>query len=360
MLSSQEKVSFEIEHFALLKPSLERLDHEKFDVALTDLQLPDSNKLESFQKLHAKAPDMPIVIITGTHEEYELAIQSLKEGAQDYLRKSEVNPDSLIRAIRYSMERQKTKNELNKAYSDLKSTQEQLIQSEKLAGLARFSEGIAHEVRNPLGIIMGGVEFLEKKLSDADINIKNSVDMIKNAALRASDILSSFLVYAKSRSKTAEKSDLGDIVSKIAASLRKNVSLANIKLTTEMKKENMCVKIDKGRIEEAITNILNNAVEAMPGGGSINIKGYIAPMPGSSSGRQACIIQIDDTGAGISNENMKKIFEPFFTTKIRTAGKGRGLFTAKTSVESFDGTISIESVEGKGTSVKVALPWCND
>lgn len=69
-------------------------------------------------------------------------------------------------------------------------------------------------------------------------------------------------------------------------------------------------------------------------------------------------MQIDDTGSGISRNDMQKVFEPFFTTKIRTVGKGRGLFTAKTIVESFDGTISVESVEGKGTSVKISLPCC--
>ena len=359
MILTSDGASYQIEHFPLLKPAIERLSRGGLDLILTDLQLPDSDGINTFQRIQAVVTDIPIIIMTGTYEEEELAVQALKQGAQDYLRKSEVNPNSLLRSVRYSIERQHTKNELKEAYSDLLEAQEKLIQSEKLAGLARFSEGVAHEIRNPLGIIIGGSELLEKKLSGAEEDIKTAVGMIKNAALRASDILKSFLVYAKSSSKTAERSDLCAITRDVTGLFKARSASPDVAINTEIPKEGIYVEVDKEQIAEAISHILNNSLEAITGRGAITIKTYKVPMPGSPDAGAAGIVQIDDTGAGISAENMPKLFEPFFTTRTRTIGKGRGLFTAKTIVESFGGTITIDSVQGKGTSVRIALP-CRD
>lgn len=358
MLSEGCGISCEIEHFSKLSLAIARLLDGGIDVILTDFQLPDSKGINTFQQVHATAPQIPIVIMTGTYEEEGLAIEAIKQGAQDYLRKSEVSSDSLIRSIRYSIERQNIKNELRKAYSDLMTTQEQLIQSEKLAGLARFSEGIAHEVRNPIGIIIGGAELLEKKLSGSDEEVRAFVGMIKTAAIRASDILKSFLVYAKTRSETAEELDLRDVAKSMLESLKKKNIPSNINVVTEISGDRMCVEADKNQIDEAIRNICNNSLESMPDGGTITIKMYKSSMPGSLSEEPAYVIEIIDTGMGIADEDKPKLFEPFFTTKVRTTGKGRGLFISKTIVEFFGGKIVISSAIGKGTDVKIALPCC--
>lgn len=373
MFASQESISFEIELFLDIKSAMERLARGGIDIILTDLKLPDSDGLNTFNRIYAEAPDVPIVIITGTYEEDGYALEAMKKGAQDYLRKTEVNPDSLVRAVRYSIERQATKNELKRvnaelnvlyselkgAYADLKATQEKLVQSEKLAGLVRFSEGIAHEIRNPLSIIIGNSELLEKKLTDIDQAAKTSIGTIKTAAVRASDILKTFLVYTGSKNVAAEKTDACNMVQGIVAAFKDKNIPSNVKVVTEIAKEKICAKIEKGRMGEAVTNILNNAVEAMPKGGTITVKVYQSSESTYLPGVNACVIEIDDTGAGISKENMAKVFEPFFTTKDRKReGAGRGLFIAKSIVESFDGQLTIASIEEKGTSAKIILPCC--
>ncbi len=374
MFASEKSISVDIEHFVTVKEAMERLAKGNIDIVLTDLQLPDSDGLNTFNRIYAEAPDIPIIIMTGTYEEEEIALTAIKNGAQDYLRKSEASPDTLVRAVRYAMERQYTKNELKRvsdelnvlykelkgAYADLKTTQERLVQSEKLAGLVRFSEGIAHEVRNPLGIIIGGSEILEKKLVKSDKETRESVEMIKRAAIRASEILKTFLVYSVSKNKAAEKVNFGAMMEEICASIKKTRIAPNIKLSTDIAKEDMCVKVVIDQVQEAVLALFNNSVEAMPSGGTITIKAYKGSDPKLLSGRTSCIIEVNDTGVGISKENMPKMFEPFFTTSQRKReGAGRGLFVTKNTVESLEGQITIDSEVGKGTSVKIGLPPCN-
>lgn len=372
MLASVKDVSVDIEHFVYVKDGLDRLAKGGVDIVLTDLQLPDSDGLNTFYKIYAEVPEVPIVVMTGTYEEEEMAMEALQKGAQEYLRKAEVNPDTLLRAIRYSIERQRIKNELKKvsdelkvyykelksAYADLKSTQDKLVQSEKLAGLVRFSEGIAHEVRNPLGIIIGGTEVLEKKLAGADEETRNFVDMIKRAAVRASDILKTFLVYSKSGHVTVAKENANDMLFNILKEFKEKNKAAGIEIIENITSEEACVEVDKSQIGEAITGILVNSIEAMPGGGSIVVKGYRSPVSASGTGMQY-VIMVDDTGSGMPKGDLTKLFEPFFTTKERKReGAGRGLFTAKAIIESFGGHITVDSVEGKGTNVTIMLPCC--
>ncbi|GEM_PF-1878602 len=374
MFASEKSISVNIEHFVTVREAMDRLAKGNIDVVLTDLQLPDSDGLNTFNRIYAEAPDIPIIIMTGTYEEEGIALTAIKNGAQDYLRKSEANPDTLVRSVRYAIERQYTKNELRRvsaelsvlykelkdAYADLKTTQERLVQSEKLAGLVRFSEGIAHEIRNPLGIIIGGSEILEKKLDKADKETKESIEMIKRAAVRASEILKTFLVYTVSRNKASERINFGEMMEEMCSSIKKSKIAPNIKIVTDVAKEDMCVNVGIDQIHEAVVSIFNNSAEAMPNGGTITIKAYKGSDSKILSGRSACIIEIDDTGVGIPKENMPKMFEPFFTTSQRKReGAGRGLFVTKNIVESFDGQIVIDSTVGRGTIVKIGLPPCS-
>ena len=264
-----------------------------------------------------------------------------------------------MRSINYALERKKIELALEKAYLDLKITQERLVQSEKMAAIGRFSEMIAHEVKNPLGIIIGGSEFLQAKLADADEGTKMSVEKVLGAAVRANQILESFLVYAEAPKIVTAKLSASDLMAEVMASFRRTNDLGKIKVAADTGKDDIYVAVDRGQVSLAVISILTNAVEAMPDGGTLTVKVYKASVPDVASGAPSCVIEIADTGVGIPRESLSKVFEPFFTTKVRTVGKGLGLFLSKTAADVHKGKITVESTPGKGTDVKLVLPCCS-
>ncbi len=253
-------------------------------------------------------------------------------------------------------ERKAAEEALKKAYAELKETQQELIISTKMAVLGRFATGIAHEVKNPLGIILGGAEFLETKLPKTDKIVRETLAKIKESVLRADSILKSLLLYAKPSPVKIEKVPLNDLAREVSSLVGYKTFSENIKLKTELAEENIYTSADRNQIYQVIFNIAINSIDATPKGGEITIRTYKEKTGALLNGKPACVIEIADTGAGISQENMANIFEPFFTTKERTVGKGLGLFIAKTIVDNYGGEIIVDSVEGKGTDVKVAFP----
>ncbi|MDD2654932.1 MAG: PAS domain S-box protein [Candidatus Omnitrophica bacterium] len=258
--------------------------------------------------------------------------------------------------LRDITERKKSEIELRKAYVELEEAQEMLIQSEKMAALGRFSSGIAHEIKNPLGIILGGLEFLEAILSkESNSEVKIAIEKIKETTLRANAIVQGLLRFSRPSELTIETVDPNNLIRENLSLLKYRIPLSDIKIETQLEKEGFFVDVDKAQMGQVIFNLLMNAIEAMPKGGKITIKTYKAAFTRFPA-KQASIIEIIDTGEGISKENLSRIFEPFFTTKRDKKGTGLGLCIAKAIVENHKGRLMIVSELNKGTNVKIVLP----
>ncbi len=238
----------------------------------------------------------------------------------------------------------------------LKKAQQELIQSEKLAALGRFSSGIAHEIKNPLGVILGGSEFLEMKLSQTDADIKTTIDKIKKSTLRANTIVEGLLKFARPSELKTERIKPNDLVNETLSLLKYRVPLRNIKVETHFAKEELYIEVDKDQMLQVFFNLLMNAIEAMPKGGKITIKTYKMAESEFSLDKYLCVIEIMDTGEGISKDNLRKLFEPFFTTKRDKKGIGLGLFMAKMIANNHKGDLVIDSKQRKGTTAKIILP----
>lgn len=252
-------------------------------------------------------------------------------------------------------ERKRSEEELKKAYKQLKETEQKLIQSEKMAAVGRFSSWVAHEVKNPLGIMLGGLEFLEKRIGLGDAEVCQALATVKDAVLRTNSILESLLHYTKPSDLKIEIVDASEIAGFIVGMVKTRASLANIVIDTEME-PGLNIPADKNQMDQALFNIVNNSMEAMPKGGKILLKVYKAVVPELSTEDMSCVIEVGDTGRGIPKDNISRVAEPFFTTKERGVGTGLGLFIARKIIDSHNGTILIESTEGKGTVVKIVLP----
>ncbi len=253
-------------------------------------------------------------------------------------------------------ERIKANEELSHALTKLKEVQYGLIQSEKLAALGRFSSGIAHEVKNPLGIILGGTEYLERKLQTKNEDIKIALKKIKESTLRADTIVCDLVKFAMPSEIKTEKITPQELINETFSLLKYRSSLVNVEMAAEFAKEIIYIDIDKNQMQQVFFNVFVNAIDAMPKGGDIKVKTYKASGEEFSISGRVCVIEVVDTGEGIAKENLTRLFEPFFTTKRDKKGTGLGLAMSKTIVENNHGVLFIDSELNKGATVKIVLP----
>jgi PAS domain S-box-containing protein len=264
---------------------------------------------------------------------------------------------AILKFIRDISARKKAEEELQRAYEELKEMQGKLIQSEKMAALGRFSAGITHEIKNPLSIIIGGTDFLSRKLRDADEDTHKALKKIKEAALRADSILMGLLKFSRPSKLTVEPIDPVDLVQETLSLLQYRAPFQNIRIVTDFPAEPMQIRADKAQLQQVLLNLFLNAQEAMGEEGQITVRVYGERKSLPHGGKPACIIEVIDSGMGISPENLPKVFEPFFTTKRDMKGTGLGLSISKMIVDHHGGSMTLQSETGKGTKVQIILPW---
>lgn len=264
-------------------------------------------------------------------------------------------------------ERKKVESELKEAYANFKNAQDQLIQSEKFNAAGRLASGVAHEVKNPLGIIKQGAEYLEGKLLPSEKAAPGVLRMIQDNIKRADTIIRALLDFSKVSKLEKRPEDINSILESSLVLIQHSPMLENIKIIRELGKDLPVVSVDKGKMEQVFINILLNAVQAMPGGGDLFLRTYRARLGElkndmkvsgedySKQGEEVLMIEIEDTGAGITGEDLKKVFDPFFTTKEPGQGTGLGLSVSKNILAMHKGLIEIQSSEGKGAKVIITL-----
>ncbi|MFA5144773.1 MAG: ATP-binding protein [Candidatus Omnitrophota bacterium] len=263
-------------------------------------------------------------------------------------------------------ERKKAEGELKESYTKLKEIQDQLIQAEKLNAIGQLASGVAHEVRNPLGIMLQGVNYLESRLSSKEVDILETLAALKDNIGRADSIVNSLLDFSKDVSLGLNPEDINPILQNSLALVKTRLKFENIDTTMEIKKGMPKVLADKNKLEQVFINILLNAAQAMPDGGKIAIRSFDKQLETIKNGigrrvqdnfqlgEKVVMVEIEDTGTGITEENLKRIFDPFFTTKGQQ-GTGLGLSVTKSIIHMHRGLIYADSKPGQGTIMTVIL-----
>ncbi|MDP8259947.1 MAG: PAS domain S-box protein [Candidatus Gygaella obscura] len=262
-------------------------------------------------------------------------------------------PEGMWAFIRDISIRKETENNLKQVYQRLKVTQDNLILSEKLAALGKFSLGIAHEVKNPLGIALGGVEFLNQKLADKDEELVLTVAKIKDALMRANKILYSLLQTARPTKMNIVESDINELIDDVLSLVQFKIDPQRITIEKDFVLGCVNAKVDKSQIHQVMFNVFMNAIEAMPKKGKLLVKTYIKEL---KENKKQCVIEVIDTGKGIEKDNLSKLFEPFFSTKDKDKGLGLGLIIVKDIIDRHKGTFSIKSQPKKGACAVITLP----
>ncbi|HEU0265805.1 MAG TPA: cache domain-containing protein [Geobacterales bacterium] len=221
-----------------------------------------------------------------------------------------------------------------------------LAQQGKMASLGVLSSGVAHEINNPLGVILGYAGYVEGKLTPDDPNYKY-IHEIKRESKRCKKIVQDLLSYARTPRPVLEPTDLNDLLEQIIDFAANHTDLHNVRIQRSFEPDLPLVQVDGDQMRQVAINLILNAGSAMADGGVLTIAT-------ARHGETGVAITFSDTGSGIPAENLEMIFEPFFTTKAR--GTGLGLAITRQIVELHQGKIEIDSEMGKGTTVRVILP----
>ncbi len=251
-----------------------------------------------------------------------------------------------IRVKERTVELVNVNEQLKQEITERKEMGEKLLKTERLAAIGEFSSGIAHELRQPLGVISNSVYFLGTRLKDVEEEkVKKHLAILEKVVKNANRLISDLLDFARVDTLVFKECDVNQAVEEALSSVEIR---ANIEVKTELKEDLPPIQADFDQLMRVCLNIISNAVSAMPEGGSLSLKTDENKRDGHIE------ISIADTGEGIPAENMQKIFEPLFTTKAR--GIGLGLALCKKYVAAYGGKIEVESEVGKGTKFTVKLP----
>ena len=343
-----------------LADARDALAHQRFEVVIVDLMLPDSEGLATLAAVRAAAPDSALVVITGQHD-HRLAVEALRLGALEYLVKGEFTYPSLERAIRYSLDRKAFAEERQRDQSDREQLQEQLRQAQRMEALGRLAGGVAHDFNNVLTIILGHAAMLQGGIV-ADVDKDESLGEIREAAERAARLTAQLLAFSKQQVSTPKVVNLNAAVGDLEKMLATLIG-EHIDLVTQLSHAPDNVLIDPGHVEQIVLNLAVNARDAMPSGGILTIRTSVVEV-GDELKRQRPYVplgryvqlSVADTGVGMDEAVRARIFEPFFTTKGKGRGTGLGLSTVYGLVKQAAGYIWCTSVPKLGTRFDIYLP----
>ena len=244
---------------------------------------------------------------------------------------------------------------INKMGEDLKSyikilteTQESLFHSQRLASLGKLAAAVAHEINNPLTVVLNDSSLLLKEAPEGSL-LKEDLKIIVQEAKRCGEIVRDLLEFAKFKKPKMISGDLNQVVEDSLTIIKHQANLGNTDIQLSLAPSLPRVKIDPNQIKQVFIDIILNAIHAMPNDGSLKIKSYI------NENNFVCV-SFTDTGCGISKEFSERIFQPFFTTKEIEGGTGLGLAICYEIIQKHNGRIWFESEVGKGTTFYVELP----
>lgn len=230
-----------------------------------------------------------------------------------------------------------------------RALEEKLREVEHLSGIAQLARGIAHEIRNPLNFISLSIDHLKEKYRPVETSEKEKfeslITSIKHEIQRLNRLVGDFLDYGKALRLTLQEVDIGSLIDDVITLVRAKAERDDIKIHLQFG-EVPKLNLDPELIKSCIFNVILNAFQAMPAGGDLTV--------GTKASDSTAFIIIEDTGNGVSRENLPKLFDPFFSTK--STGLGLGLAMTKRVSEEHGGKVDFQSIEGKGSTVIISLP----
>jgi signal transduction histidine kinase len=336
---------------------------EDLDVAVVDINLPGKSGIQLLQKLCDDDYNyVPVIMITG---EPNLSVipEIVRAGAYDFIAKPIIK-DVLLKAVARAAEKKRLTDEkrmleqeikryaeelemrVDERTAELVETHKRLVTQERIAALGRAAAQVAHEVKNPLaGLLLYSLHLKGKATNFSESEtylVDKIVETINHLISRVEQILS----FARPVSLSVRPGNVSQFVNDILELLRPQLTANKVDVRLSLGQEPAYAMVDESSMRGALMNLILNAIEAMPEGGTLNIAVDQTEDP--------LRLEITDTGRGIAEEEAKKIFEPFYTTKAQ--GLGLGMPYAKKIIDQHRGAVCLNSRLGEGTTISITLP----
>lgn len=390
LLAEVDEIQWQVVHVERLKDALQCLSNSHFDVVLLDLSLPDQQGVATVAQTYQAVPDLPILVLTGLNDRV-IALEALREGAQDYLVKGKIDSDLLVRAIRYAIERTHTLKRLRQSEEQLQGLNEELerrveeqtdelrqknqsLQSE-IAERQRLEEElrnaltaekelsdlksdiisvVSHEYRTPLATILSSTELLERYSCQwPEEKRQRHFQRILNSVDRLTRLINDVLVFSKAEAGKLEFNpsplDLVELCRELVEDSQLSMRVQHtVNFTCEGSAREIC--LDEKLLRQILTNLLSNAIKYSPEASHVQFDLIY---------RDDCVqIRIEDRGIGIPAKDQGRLFEAFYrSSNVGTiSGTGLGLAIVKRCVDLHGGQISVDSEVGVGTTFTITLP----
>ncbi len=335
---------------ASAKEAIQLAETESFDAIILDLQMPEMDGLEALKALKASKPEIQVILLTG-HATVEKGVEAMKLGAMDLMEKP---ADLKTLADKIKKAQAKKKILIDKQIKE--KMNEKMIEAGRLASVGELATGFAHEINNPIAIMLEEAGWIGDLLDDEDLGKNQNLDefrralqQIINQGGRCREITHKLLIFAKKNDSRVSEIQINDIIEEIVRISEQRAKDSNIKIVMHLDPKLPKMVASHSEMQQVLLNLINNAIDAIgTGGGSIEIT--------SRLNGEYVTIDVADTGQGIPDTLMNRIFDPFFTTKPVGKGTGLGLSICYGIIKKMGGDITINSSVGVGTTFHVHLP----
>jgi len=345
---------FEMRCADRLSTGLECLAREDIPVILLDLDLPDSQGLTTFVKVHNQAPQVAIIVLVAPGGE-AAGVKAVQKGAEDYLIKGEICGAELVRAVRYAAKSREAREEMRKLHRQLDELAAELEEQNKVK--AQFVAVLAHELRTPLTPVLGSARLLAEEcqlepgapLSRLVQNIIRGAEQLES---RLRDLLDLAQFQAGAYSLEIAPLDVGGLLREVASQFQPLAKSKGQTIALDLPQRLRLIKADRRRIGQVLMNLLDNAVKFTAEGGRIQLR--------AAAHDHDLVVEVSDDGPGLSPEERQRLFQPYYRSQVdrqRRPGTGLGLALCKQLVEAHGGKVWVESEPGKGSTFGFSIPF---